>query len=483
LTSKTLYGGDVGDLPFRPEDNVILLLQDVHRTTQVDQVGVVIQMLRNIIHGGMSSGSYAQEAGLGTRGRRMTILVTPTDRLPDDFPEAEPIIVPLPDTKALSKIATDVFDDQVEANGITPPAEDVIHTLAQAGLGLGVQQFEDALSLAMASRLGYHKTDGITDVAAMVDAIEQQKALKIARVPGLDYIRLDDLPAAELPGYERMYEELAMGMQITPAQQLRHKMPGIGGIGIVGEPGTGKSMAALTAARHLRRMCLKLDLGATRGGIVGESEKNMRRVLQIADAMGAFLWLDDVDKAGLSGAAQGRDGDSGVGGRMLNMLLTYMAGQPRAVIALTLNRLSNVPPELMRAGRIDNLFYVRPPCPTNRTKIAQVHMRRHLVEVDDQEKFETTILAHTEDWVGAELADWVLKATRRALVAGTDRLDTVWMEQYAQEFTPQSKRVANREDLDDIKRAGSQLIMIGRTDLAQRVAAKPAVARGRRGAL
>jgi hypothetical protein len=145
------------------------------------------------------------------------------------------------------------------------------------------------------------------------------------------------------------------------------------GVLLLGVQGGGKSLAAKAAAGRFGAPLLRLDFGALYDKFYGETERNLRRALQTAEVMApCVLWLDEIEK----GIAGGHDGD-GLGSRVLGTLLTWMAERKAAVfIVATSNDISRLPPELIRKGRLDEIFFVDLPGRTVRRDIFAIHLRR-----------------------------------------------------------------------------------------------------------
>jgi len=129
------------------------------------------------------------------------------------------------------------------------------------------------------------------------------------------------------------------------------------GILLIGVPGGGKSLMAKAVANAWKLPLLRLDIGKIYGGIVGQSEANMRRVIKIAESVSpSIVWLDEVEKAFPQGSSSG---DSGVSLRVMNTFLTWMQEKTKPVfVVATGNDISKLPPELTRKGRFDEIFWV-----------------------------------------------------------------------------------------------------------------------------
>lgn len=171
------------------------------------------------------------------------------------------------------------------------------------------------------------------------------------------------------------------------------------GVLLLGVQGAGKSLAAKTIAGAWGVPLLRLDFAALYNKFHGESERNLRQALRAADAMApAILWLDEIEK----GLADGGDGDGGVGRRLLGSLLTWMSERDtRVFLVATSNDISRLPPELLRKGRFDELFFVDLPEASARADILRIHLRRRGL---DAARFDIEALAELgAGFSGAEL--------------------------------------------------------------------------------
>lgn len=181
------------------------------------------------------------------------------------------------------------------------------------------------------------------------------------------------------------------------------------GILLLGVQGGGKSLAAKAVAGRFGVPLLRMDFGALYDKYYGETEKNLRRVLETADVMApCVLWMDEIEK----GIASGGDTD-GVGQRVLGTLLTWMAERKSAVfIVATANDISRLPPELIRKGRLDEIFFVDLPTPEVRERIFEIHLRRRGL---DPAGFDLpTLAAAAEGFSGAGIEQAVVSAVYAA---------------------------------------------------------------------
>ena len=154
------------------------------------------------------------------------------------------------------------------------------------------------------------------------------------------------------------------------------------GVLLLGVQGAGKSLAAKAIAASWQVPLFRMDFGALFDKFQGESERKLREALRVADAMQpCVLWMDEVEKGLSSGSG---DGDSGAGQRMLGTLLTWMAERRSSVfLVATANDIERLPPELMRKGRFDEIFFVDLPAAATREAIFAIHLGRHRIAATD----------------------------------------------------------------------------------------------------
>ncbi len=177
------------------------------------------------------------------------------------------------------------------------------------------------------------------------------------------------------------------------------------GIMLLGVQGSGKSLAAKAVAGMWSLPLLRLDFGALYNKFYGETERNLREALKLADMMApCVLWLDEIEK-GVSTSQN----DSGISGRLLGTLLTWMAERKsRAFIVATSNDITQLPPELVRKGRLDEIFFVDLPKTDIREEIFRIHLEKRS---QDPSHFNLKTLAeHSDGFSGAEIEQVVVSA-------------------------------------------------------------------------
>ena len=177
------------------------------------------------------------------------------------------------------------------------------------------------------------------------------------------------------------------------------------GILLLGVQGGGKSLAAKAVAGTWGIPLLRLDFGALFNKYFGETERQTREALKMAETMApCVLWLDEIEK----GIATG-DTDNGTSKRLLGTLLTWMAERKSAVfIVATANDIQSLPPELLRKGRLDEIFFVDLPDPETRKEILRIHLKKRDLE---PESYDLDSLAHfSTGFSGAEIEQAIVSA-------------------------------------------------------------------------
>jgi SpoVK/Ycf46/Vps4 family AAA+-type ATPase len=176
----------------------------------------------------------------------------------------------------------------------------------------------------------------------------------------------------------------------------------------VGIQGTGKSLTAKAIAHHWHLPLLRLDVGRLFAGLVGESESRTRQMIQLAEALApCVLWIDEIDKAF---AGFDSRGDAGTTSRVFGTFITWLAEKTSPVfVVATANNIQALPPELLRKGRFDEIFFVGLPTKDERKAIFSVHLnhlRPHNLATYDLER----LAYETPDFSGAEIEQSLIEA-------------------------------------------------------------------------
>ena len=207
------------------------------------------------------------------------------------------------------------------------------------------------------------------------------------------------------------------------------------GLLLLGVQGAGKSLAAKAVATAWQRPLLRLDVGALYDRYIGESERRLRDALRQAEMMSpCVLWIDEIEKAFASAASQSTDG--GLSRRMFGSLLTWMQEHRHPVFLIaTANDIEALPPELLRKGRFDEIFFVDLPNEEARRRIFEIHLRRRKREPD---KFELDrLVAASEGYSGAEIEQAIKSGMHSAFAMGRE-VETRHIEEALSQSPPLS---------------------------------------------
>ena len=330
------------------------------------------------------------------------IVLAPILELPAELEKDITVVdYPLPDLRVLNSILEDIEDKCKSNPKITIYLQkEEREELLKAALGLTSSEMHNVISMALIED-GKLKLD-VTDIPRILD--EKKQLTKKGGM--LEYVDVDkDLNAVGgLDSLKQWFKERSLGFT-EEARKFPIKAPK--GVLLTGIPGCGKSLCAQALAKEWRKPLLKFDVGSVYGKYVGQSEFNIRKAIKIAEAIApCVLWIDEIEK-GFAGT-QG-EGDSGTSARVFGTFLTWMQDKKSEVFVFaTANDISRLPPEFLRKGRFDEIFFVDLPTEEEREAI----FRRHLGERQNKEKGRIlenfnikSLAANSEGYSGAEIEE------------------------------------------------------------------------------
>ncbi len=239
------------------------------------------------------------------------------------------------------------------------------------------------------------------------DLIGQEKQAIIRKSRVLEYFEAQE-DFADVGGMGELKEWLRKRGHAFSERARRFGLPEPRGLLLIGVQGSGKSLMAKAIARQWRMPLLRLDMGRVFGELVGASEHNMRQALRLAESVApCVVWLDELEK-GLAGAGGGRS-DAGTAARVLATFLTWMQEkQAPAFVVATANDIRRLPPEVLRKGRFDEIFFIDLPTLEEREEIWRIHLRRR---GRNPIHFDLERLAvESEGFSGAEIEQVVINA-------------------------------------------------------------------------
>ena len=224
------------------------------------------------------------------------------------------------------------------------------------------------------------------------------------------------------------------------------------GVLLLGVQGCGKSLSAKAIGALWRLPLLRLDVGRIFGGIVGQSEENMRKAIRVAESVSpAILWLDELEK-GFSGTQSSGQSDGGTTSRVFGTFLTWMQDKKAATfVVATSNDVTSLPPELLRKGRFDEIFFIDLPSKNERIDIFRIHLRKRKRNPED---FDLTRLADaTPGFSGAEIEAVVIESLYNAF-DDTTEMTTDSIIKAAAQTVPLSMTM--RERIEDLREWAEQ---------------------------
>lgn len=347
-----------------------------------------------------------QNGLVNKRWKRPLIITSPLRKIHDKIKPCMTLVdFALPTERRLTR----VFDFVKASIESTDPqkafcSDELRSKAVQCLMGLTSVEAENVMSRCLVKHGGF-KDD-------MLATIKDEKAGIIKKSEVLTYIpETQQASPGEIGGFENLLEfverrRLAYG---PAARAIGLDFPK--GVVLIGVPGTGKSMVGKALARLFGLPGYILDVSSVFGSLVGESEQRMRDALRQVEAQqGCVLIIDEADKA--LGGATDSNGDNGVSRRVFGQLLTWLAEKnDKTFVVITLNRTRGIPPEFLRAGRFDKVFWTDLPNEAEREQILKIHLRKRGVDPDKlgfaKADWEHLVEA-TQDFVGSELEQMVV---------------------------------------------------------------------------
>ena len=343
----------------------------------------------------------------------------------------------LPGRNELRKVLDTVLHSLVQANRIKilldgKGREELVSALS----GMTLNQARQTIAFAALK-------DGKFSKEAIKDVLER-KAQAIRESGLLEYFPVED-NRFQLGGFDRLKKWLLRAQTGFSREAQALNLPAPRGILLVGVQGCGKSLAAKVIARQWAVPLVKLDAGRLFEKYIGESEKNFRKAIALAESMApVVLWIDEIEKAMTPG---GSEADGGLGRRIFGSFLTWLQEKQQTVfVVATANDLSILPPELLRKGRFDEIFFVDLPTAEEREAIVRTHLK---LRRQDPQQFDLfRLIEATEGFSGAEIEQVMIAALYRGLHL-KQALDTELLLKEIGETVPLS--ISRREDLQRLR--------------------------------
>lgn len=380
------------------DQQTFLILKDVHRELDNPKI---IAYLKRIAENNLYNENYSATV----------FIVSEVIVIPRELENYITIFdIPLPTIGEIrSIIRTFIADMEIEVG------TDTIDEIALSLKGLNEFQIKQILTLA------YQDGGCITKSDKALILKEKEQFIKKSGM--LEIVNFNET-IDDIGGLENLKEWLCRKAYIFKEldKAIKFGVDVPKGIMIIGMPGCGKSLTAKATASLFEIPLVRLDVGRLLGKYVGESEENMRNALKLSEAISpCVLWIDEIEKAfaGVGGDGGGND----VTTRLFGQFLTWMQEKENTVfIVATANDISHLPPEFLRKGRFDELFFVDLPNGMERRKILEIHLKKRKKWNENIDSI--ALIKETAGYNGADLEAVVKDTIERAFIEGRTTLTT-----------------------------------------------------------
>lgn len=336
-----------------------------------------------------------------TNNNTHAIILSSIYRLPAELEKYITVLqIPLPKRNELGEVL-DIVAKQSKVELKT----NLRNRLIDAALGMTSMEADLAYCLASVK-------DGFDDKSPFTVSSEKEQIIRKSGI--LDYFPKNE-SLKDVGGMENLKEWLKKRQLAYDKEARDWGLKEPKGLLLLGVPGCGKSLIAKSIASSWNMPLLRLDVGKVFQGIVGSSEDNIRKAIATAEAVApCVLWIDEIEK-GLSGVQSSGATDGGVTSRIFSTILTWMQEKTAPVfVVATANNINQLPPELLRKGRFDEIFFVDLPSQKEKENIFSIHLQKNRQNVSS---FALDILAQkTEGFNGAEIEECVKEAMFTAYV-------------------------------------------------------------------
>ena len=334
------------------------------------------------------------------------IIIAPSFEITTDLQKEITLVdFPLPTREEVRDIISSFLNNYKGMQGVTIDVNnELLEKFVDASIGLTKLEIDNSFARALVSN---RRID-----ASYLKGILTEKKQIIRKTGILEYID-SQLNLDDVGGLQTLKKWLELRSHCFGDEALKFGVKPPKGVLLTGVPGCGKSLTAKCVATAWNMPLLRLDMGKIFQGIVGSSESNIRLALKTAEAISpSILWIDEIEK-GMAGA-NGGGGDGGTSTRVFGTLLTWMQEKTSPVFVFaTANNINGLPPELLRKGRFDEIFFVDFPSKDERKKILQIHvskLKRNLNDFDFDQLADLsgeTTFGKDVVLAGAELESWV----------------------------------------------------------------------------
>lgn len=372
------------------------------------------------------------------RSRAQTvILLSPTLNLPSELEKDVTVVdFPLPDAEDIDGILTKIVPAVEGTPNVDPSlSPELRESIIRSSLGLTLDEIESVLARSLVEKKKF-------DPAVILS--EKRQIIRKSGI--LEYFPVD-VKLAEVGGMELLKGWLKDRSDCFTDRARAFGLPSPKGLLLLGVQGCGKSLASKSIAAHWRLPMLRLDVGRIFGSLVGQSEDNIRRVIAVSESIApCVLWADELEK-GFGGVSGSANSDGGTASRVFATFLTWMQEKTSPVFLIaTANDVTHLPPEMLRKGRFDEVFFVDLPDKEERNEIWNIHLgkRGRDPKLFDVERLTKLSLGFS----GAEIEQAVVGALYRAFGDGRE-LEQKDLEAEIEGTSPLSEMM--KEDIDHLR--------------------------------
>jgi SpoVK/Ycf46/Vps4 family AAA+-type ATPase len=323
------------------------------------------------------------------------IIIAPQVKIPEELTELFTVLdFSLPSSDEIKQEITRLLS----ATG-QPLTEFLVNDLVRSAQGLSMERIRRVLTRAIADHGKLEAED--------VELILEEKKQSIRQTQILDFYPATE-EISDIGGLDNLKDWLLRRGGAFSEQARAYGLPNPRGLLLVGIQGTGKSLTAKAIAHNWHLPLLRLDVGRLFAGLVGESESRTRQMINLAEALApCILWIDEIDKA-FAGANS--KGDGGTTSRVFGTFITWLAEKQSPVfVVATANNIQSLPPEMLRKGRFDEIFFVGLPSQEERAAIFEVHLSK--LRPHNLQNYDLKRLAYeTPEFSGAEIEQTLIEA-------------------------------------------------------------------------
>jgi MoxR-like ATPase len=337
------------------------------------------------------------------------VIISPVMEVPPELEKEITVLnFPQPDKEDLGELLDKILEDVRELKHVQIDIDEQgRERLLQAALGLTLAEAENVFAKIIVKYQSL-RPEHVSEVFAEKQQIIRKSGL-------LEYYSADE-DFQHVGGLAVLKDWLNKRAVAFTAEASAFGLPPPKGVLLIGVQGCGKSLCAKAVSRLWQLPLLRFDMGRMFSSLVGSSEENVRRAIAVAESIApAVLWVDEIDKAFAGSQSSGLT-DGGTTARVFGTLLTWLSEKTAPVfVVATANDVSQLPPELLRKGRLDDIFYVDLPADEERTEIFRIHLAKR---GRPPEEFDlATLMNSSRDFSGAEIEAAIISALYDAFYA------------------------------------------------------------------